>query len=126
MEYGRHALRFDHSTDYLKSQVELIGIEQPLGTVIFHDEKVIVIKVPGHKIWRGRGLYGTEYSYARTYYQVYNLQEVSRPHAKETGIIQWAYLVAEFAANPKKDHWPSECFDCVELFGANGVPGKRN
>jgi len=122
MEYGRYALRFDDSTDYLKTQVEVIGIEQPLGRVIFHDDRVIVIKVRGHKIWRGRGLYGTEYSYAPTYYQVYNLQEINRPHAKETGVIQWAYLAAEFDANPKEDHWPSECFDCGTLFDKDRLP----
>ena len=122
MEYGRFALKFDHSTDYLKSQVELVGVEQPLGTVMFHDGRVIVIKVPGHKYWTGRGPQGTTYRYARTCYQVFNLQEVDRPYAKETEIIQWAYLVAEFDVSPKEDHWPSECFSCVELFGKDRLP----
>tara|TARA_B100000470_G_scaffold212494_1_gene192219 strand:+ start:422 stop:823 length:402 start_codon:yes stop_codon:yes gene_type:complete len=124
MEYGNYALKLDHSTDYLKSQVEVIGVEQPLGTVMYHDERTLVIKVPGHKVWRGRGLQGTEYGYVGTYCQVFSLSMANRSQAKETGVIQWAHLVAEFSANPKEEHWPSECSDCVELFGRDRLPNR--
>ena len=72
--------------------VDVVGIDQPKA--ILHDGRpngrIVVLKVPGHNYWSGRG----QQSYAPTEFQVYERNQ-------DTSIATWYRLVTTFPARKR-------------------------
>lgn len=61
-------------------KVEILGIDQP-PAILHHGSETsrhVVLKVPGHKYWSGRG----EQSYAPAEFQVYTRTDDGHQHGK--------------------------------------------
>ena len=78
----------------------LCGIEMPEATVVKRTANSIVLKVPGHKYWSGRGWQ----SYAKAEYQVYTISTTERSEIGDTD--EWehikAYPIVQFDAREGK------------------------
>ena len=70
--------------------VDVFGTDQPMCQIIKHTDKVLVLKVKGHKYWRYRGTYG----YAPAEYQVYDLSEAT--WNEERSEYKNVYLITDF------------------------------
>lgn len=46
-----------HDDIEIGDNVKCCGIDEPLAKVVHKDDQSLVLKVPGHRVWVGRGIY---------------------------------------------------------------------
>lgn len=76
-------------------KVEREGVEQPPAEIVAERGDIIVLKVPGHGYWTGRGL---PQGYAGAEFQVWQFED---DHTTTVG--GWANLLIEFPVRTPKE-----------------------